>query len=106
MQCNLSVFFDRSVALFSLGTLVYSINKTDRHTINETLLKVVLKHTPNHINVLGNYISHNINLLHDIATKLLEQVEFSHLLMLHSAKYCSDPVQLIPPIPIVMELLV
>ena len=58
MQYNLSVFFDRSVALFSLGTLVYSINKTDRHTINETLLKVVLKHTPHHINVLGNYISH------------------------------------------------
>ena len=25
--------------------------------------------------------------------------------MLHSAKYCSDPVQLIPPIPIALELL-
>jgi hypothetical protein len=60
----------------------------------------------NNSKTIGNHISRNINLLHDIATKLLEQVEFSHLLMLHSAKYCSDPVQLIPPIPIVLELLV
>ena len=44
--------FNRSATLFSLGTPVYSINKTYLHTIIETLLKVEsITHNPYHIHV-------------------------------------------------------
>jgi hypothetical protein len=53
MQKNLAAIFNRSATLFSLGTPVYSINKTYLHTIIETLLKVEsITHNPYHIHVL------------------------------------------------------